>query len=112
MKGTYLGEFEEIVLLTIGVLYKEAYGVAIKKELEDQTGRTISIGAVHAAVNRLEEKGFLESWFGQSTQERGGKRKKYYKVTIDGQKALQEAMEMRQRLWQQIPASAFDIKPI
>jgi DNA-binding PadR family transcriptional regulator len=109
MKGTYLGEFEELVLLTIGVLYDEAYGVAIKKEMEEQLKRTVSIGAVHASVNRLEEKGFLVSRFGNPTQERGGKRKKFYKVTQQGQQALMEARNMRQKLWDMIPDTAFNL---
>lgn len=109
MKGTYLGEFEEIVLLTIGVLYDEAYGVAIKKELEEQADRKISIGAVHAAVNRLEDKGFLESRFGEPSKSRGGKRKKLYRVTMFGQKALTESRDLRQRLWTQIPKPAFQL---
>lgn len=109
MKGTYLGEFEELVLLTIGVLYDEAYGVAIKKEMEEQLDRTVSIGAVHASVNRLEEKGFLASRFGDPTRERGGKRKKFYRVTTEGQQALQEARHMRQKLWELIPETAFKL---
>ena len=112
MKGTYLGEFEELVLLVIGILNDEAYGVAIKSELEVQSKRNISIGAVHAATNRLEEKGFLESEFGEVTKERGGKRKKYYSVTMHGQKSLKHAMEMRTRLWQMIPESSFSVKLI
>jgi PadR family transcriptional regulator len=110
MKGTYLGEFEELVLLVIGILNEEAYGVAIKNELEVQSKRSISIGAVHAATNRLEDKGSLESEFGNATNERGGKRKKYYKVTMHGQKALKTAMEMRNRMWQLIPESSFSVK--
>ncbi len=109
MKGTYLGEFEEIVLLTVGVLYDEAYGVAIKKELEHQTERSVSISAVHAAVNRLEDKGFLESRFGEPTKERGGKRKKLYRITMQGQKALADSRDLRQRLWSLIPKPAFQI---
>ena len=76
MKGTYLGEFEEIVMLSIAALQQDAYGLAIKKELEEQTGRKISISAVHAACNRLETKGFLSSNFGEKSEMRGGKRKK------------------------------------
>ncbi len=110
MKGTHLGEFEEIILLTIGVLYDEAYGVAIKKELERQSGRKISIGAVHAACNRLEDKGFLTSKFGEKSSTRGGKRKKCYNVTMKGQEALQEARQLRERLWGQIPDAAFQIR--
>lgn len=105
-----MGEFEEIVLLVIGILNDQAYGVAIKNELEAQSQRTISIGAVHAATNRLEEKGYLESEFGDVTKERGGKRKKYYKVTVYGQKALRKAMDLRTQMWAQIDASSFVVK--
>ncbi|MDN4165146.1 helix-turn-helix transcriptional regulator [Cytophagales bacterium LB-30] len=110
MKGTYLGEFEELVLLTVAVLYDEAYGVAVKEEIEKQTERSVSIGAVHAAMVRLEEKGFLESRFGEATAERGGKRKKLYTVTTAGQKALKEALDVRQRLWNKIPDMVFNLK--
>ena len=112
MKGTYLGEFEELVLLTIGILGENAYGVAIKQELEQQSKRKISIGAVHASTNRLVEKGFLEAEFGEVTKERGGKRKKFYRVTLYGQKALKAAMELRQQMWAQVHPGAFEIKPV
>lgn len=112
MKGTYLGEFEEIVLLTVAVLYNEAYGVVIKKEMDEQMDRNISIGAIHAALVRLEEKGFLESRFGESTQERGGKRKKLYTVTMAGQRALKESQDLRLKLWNRIPEIAFTLKTI
>ena len=107
MKGTQLGEFEEIVLLTVAVLYKEAYGVAIKKQLEKETGRTISIGAVHAACNRLQDKGFLSAAFGEKSKVRGGRRKKCYTVTMQGQRAAEAARDLRKRLWDQIPRAAF-----
>ncbi len=107
MKGTHLGEFEEIVLLTIAVLYGEAYGVAIKKRLEEETGRNISIGAVHAACNRLQDKGFLMAAFGEKSDRRGGKRKKCYTVTRQGQEALEAARDLRVNLWGQIPRQAF-----
>ena len=110
MKGTYLGEFEELVLLTIGILQEEAYGVAIKRELEKQTGRTISIGAVHASTNRLEEKGYLVSEFGETTKERGGKRKRYFKITALGKKALDYNIQTRVDLWNQIPDVAWEFK--
>ncbi len=107
MKGTYLGEFEEIVLLAVAILYDQAYGLAIKKELEKQTGRTISIGAVHAACNRMQDKNFLEASYSEATSKRGGKRKKLYKVTVEGQKALTAARELRDRMWSQVSGSAF-----
>ena len=108
MKGTYLGEFEEIVMLAIAALQQEAYGLAIKKELEEQTGRSISISAVHAACNRLETKGFLSADFGEKSEKRGGKRKKIYTVSMKGQTALNEAYELRQRMWKRIPGQAFE----
>ena len=109
MKGTYLGEFEEIVMLTIAALFDEAYGLAIKKAMEKETGRKISIGAVHAACNRLQDKGFLDSKWSETSQKRGGKRKKCYNVTLQGQKALKSSFELRNRLWKNIPKTAFEI---
>lgn len=110
MKGTYLGEFEELVLLTVAVLFDEAYGLAIKKELEKQTNRSVSIGAVHAACNRLQDKDYLEARYGEATAKRGGKRKKLYTVTVQGQAALSSAKAMRDRLWSNIPNTAFQPK--
>ena len=106
MKGTHLGEFEELVLLIISILGEGAYGVAIRDELETQSGRSISIGAVHAATNRLEDKGFLESQFGEVTLERGGKRKKFYKVSPLGERSLKASKDLRNRLWDLIPGSS------
>ena len=102
MKGTHLGEFEEIVMLVIAAMKQDAYGLAIKKELEEQTQRSVAISAVHAACNRLQDKGLLSSEFGEKSQRRGGKRKKIYKVTVKGQRALTAAYELRQRLWARI----------
>ncbi|MEM9986409.1 MAG: helix-turn-helix transcriptional regulator [Bacteroidota bacterium] len=109
MKGTYLGEFEEIVLLTVALMGDQAYGVAIRKELEAQADRKVSIGAVHAACNRLEDKGFLRAKFGESSPRRGGKRKKIYRVTQAGQAALTKSRELRESLWNQLPPTAFDL---
>jgi DNA-binding PadR family transcriptional regulator len=99
MKGTYLGEFEEIVLLAVGILQEGAYGVTICKEIERQTGRVVNIGAVHTALHRLEEKGFLRSKFGAATEVRGGKRKRIFSLTTYGIKALREAQELRNHMW-------------
>ena len=109
MKGTHLGEFEEIVLLVIAALQQEAYGLAIKKELEEQTGRNITISAVHAACNRLADKDFLTAEFGERSAKRGGKRKKIYTVSLKGQRALQNAYELRQKLWGNISPGSFQI---
>ncbi len=103
MKGTHLGEFQEIVLLTIMVLDEEAYGVSIKQEINQKTNRNISRGALHTALTRLEEKGFIKSAQGETTPDRGGLPKRYYTVTNKGIVALHEAKELRDQLWGQIP---------
>ncbi|OEK06475.1 PadR family transcriptional regulator [Roseivirga misakiensis] len=103
MKGTYLGEFEEIVLLTIGVLQDDAYGVAIKLEIEARTSRTPSIGALHSALSRLEDKGFIASKEGGATQARGGRRKRFYTITAAGKSTLVKANRLRNELFNLIP---------
>ncbi len=103
MKGTNLGEFEELVLLTIAALVNDAYSVAICDELEKHTGRTTKLGVVHAVLNRLEEKGFVKSKLGEATSARGGKRKRYYSVTNTGKSALIKSKELRDQLWNIIP---------
>ena len=103
MKGTNLGEFEELVLLTIAALISEAYSVAICDELEKHTGRAAKLGVVHAVLNRLEEKELVKSQLGEATNARGGKRKRYYEVTQAGKAALMRAKEVRDGLWRIIP---------
>jgi len=107
MKGTNLGEFEELVLLTVGILYDDAYSVAIRHELNKQTDRKISISSVHAAVYRLEEKGLLNSRLGNVVSERGGKRKRIFTISHAGKIALENANELRNRMRNQIPQIAF-----
>lgn len=106
MKRNYLGEFEELVLLTVAVLKDKAYGVAIADELQAQTGRSANISAVHAALHRLEEKGMLASHLGDATAERGGRRKRLFVVTVLGSTTLSEIKEMRNRLWDAIAPGA------
>jgi len=103
MKGTNLGEFEELVLLTIAALLNEAYSVGICDELERQTKRSVKLGVVHAVLNRLEEKGLVKSKLGEATQTRGGKRKRYYSITSSGKAALVKSKEVRDQLWSMIP---------
>jgi len=106
--GKYsIGEFEEIVLLTVAVLYENAYGVSIKEEIETKLNRKVSVGAMRTALSRLEKKGYLKSEFGEATAERGGKRKRFFKVTKSGKEALEQVMENRQKLWGSIPSGAF-----
>lgn len=103
MKGTNLGEFEELVMLTIAALVSDAYSVAICDELEKHTGRVAKLGVVHAVLNRLEDKGLVISNLGEATNARGGKRKRYYEVTHAGKVALTKSKEMREGLWRIIP---------
>lgn len=103
MKGTYLGEFEELVLLITGILYDNAYGVSVAAAIENQTGRAVSLSAVHTALYRLEEKGYVKSALGGATKERGGRRKRIYVITTAGKSALNEVRLMRNRLWEMIP---------
>lgn len=105
-----LGEFEEVVLLTVAVLHGKAYGVAIKEEIGRRLKRNVSVGAMRTALRRLEDKGFLDSEFGEATAVRGGKRKRYHKVTPLGKRALDYVMDSRRKLWNAIPAGAFQFK--
>ena len=112
MKGTYLGEFEELVLLITGVLYQNAYGVTVAEEIEKQTGRAVSLSAVHTALYRLEEKGYVKSSLGGATQSRGGRRKRIYLITAAGKAALDEVRLMRNRLWEMLPGTSFNFGKI
>ena len=98
MKG-YVGEFEELVLLTIASLGIEAYGVSIKQDIEVRADRSISIGALHSTITRLEEKGFIKSWLGEPTEERGGRRKRFFELTQSGKEALHDIKNLRDDLW-------------
>ncbi len=107
MKGTELGEFEEIVLLTIALLFDQAYSVAVLEEMERRMERPMSIGSVHRTMQRLEEKGLVNSCFGEATTERGGRRKRLFTLTPAGERALIEARKLRNDLWAAIPKAAF-----
>ena len=108
MKGTQIGEFEELILLTVGVLYPNAYGLGIRKEIIEQSGRTIAIGAVHSALNRLEEKGFLTSKLDEATHDRGGRRKRLFQITAAGKASIEKIHEMRNSLWNRISDLAWE----
>lgn len=103
MKGTNLGEFEELVLLIVLILQEEAYVLKIKDEVYSQIKRNVAMGALHSTLSRLEKKGFLESEMLGATKERGGRRKRVYQLTGLGKQILKEANEQRQMLWKQVP---------
>lgn len=102
MKGTHIGEFEELVLLAVFGLEGAAYGVSLQEKLTELLERSISIGAVYAALDRLERKGHVESWVGGATKERGGRRKRYFQITAAGVAALKRVRRVRERIWREI----------
>lgn len=106
MRRTYLGEFEEMVLLMVAILDGEGYGVTVSQALEEHTGRIVTFGTVHNTLIRLEEKGFVKSELGGATTERGGRRKRLFRITALGSRALQEIQQLRQELWQLVPPNA------
>ena len=106
MIETRLGEFEEVLMLFVGILGEEAYAFKIAEEFEKQTERAVSIGAVHSTLDRLEGKSFLTSEMGNATAERGGRRKRIFTITALGKRALKTSMDFRVSLWRQYPAFA------
>jgi PadR family transcriptional regulator PadR len=107
MKGTYLGEFEEVVLLAVAIRSGDAYGAAVVSEIEQQMGRSVNLGAVHSALSRLQEKGLVNSEMGGMTSERGGRRKRLFVVTAYGRRALEEMRQLRNQMWDTIPHTAW-----
>lgn len=105
MKGTSLGEFEEIVLLVVAMLDGQAYGVRITHEIIEQTQRNVRLNQVHASLHRLEEKGMINSKMGDPTPERGGRRKRIFTITAYGRTTLNEMKAIRTRLWDLLPSS-------
>lgn len=107
MKGTHLGEFEELVLLTSALLVNTAYSVTIADEIEKQTNRNVTLSTVHTALYRLEKKGYVESYMGGTTQDRGGRRKRLYRITANGFDVLNQAKDIRNRMWSMMPDYKF-----
>jgi len=102
MGRTYLGELEELVLLVVALLNKEAYGVGIVEELKKQASRDISVSAAHAVLHRLEQKGFVKSAMGGASEERGGRRKRLFSITAYGRSAIEEQRDTRNTIWKLI----------
>ena len=96
MKG--LGEFELTVMAAVVHAGEEAYGAAIQREIEHRSGRSAAVGAIYATLSRLEKKGYVESWLGEPTSVRGGRAKRYYRLTADGRGALLATVESLHRM--------------
>jgi len=99
----YLGSFELMVLLAVLRLDVDAYGVPITKELEVETGHEVAVASVYAALQRLEDKGLVTSRFGDPTPERGGRAKKFFKVTGKGVRDVRNTHRALSRLWRNVP---------
>jgi PadR family transcriptional regulator PadR len=110
MRRIQLGEFEEIVLLTVGVLHGNAYGVAIKDEIEQRLDREVVIGALQVTLRRLESKGFLKSKQGDTSETRRGRPKLFFEITAYGKKALEYSKESRDELWKSLPKLVLKLK--
>lgn len=106
---TYLGEFELMILLTIIRLGDEVYGVPLSRELSRLRGTDVPIGSVYAALDRLELKGLIASTLGESTPERGGRAKRYFRVTAQGLRSVRETRKVLSRLWKSLPAVREDL---
>ena len=104
-----LGEFEEIVLLTVGILDGNAYGVTIRDEIENRLTRQVSVGALQTTLRRLEKKGFLESTYGESSESRRGRPKLFFNLTSLGKRSLEYVRGSRNELWNALPQSIINL---
>lgn len=98
-----LGELEELVLMVVAILNGSAYGVMVMDEILEQTARKVNISAVHTVLDRLEKKELVSSYMGGASAERGGRRKRLFKVTSEGAKAIEFVHQTRNELYKQIP---------
>ncbi len=109
IKSYQLGELEELVLMIVAILNEEAYGVKVMDEIEKQINRKVNISAVHTVLDRLEKKHFLSSYMGGASAERGGRRKRLFKITAEGSRALTYVHQTRNKLYQQISKTILGI---
>lgn len=97
-KGKYLGDFEQLVILAVMRLGEGAYGMAVRREIESNSERHVSLGAIYATLDRLEEKGFVSSGRSEATPGRRGRAKRFFKVEGLGVRALQDSLAALDRL--------------
>lgn len=98
-RGKYLGEFEQLVMLAVARLEADAYGMSIRREIEEQSGRHVAIGAVYATLDRLHDKGWVRSRKGDTSPERDGRARKFFALTEDGIGVLEKARALQDRMW-------------
>jgi DNA-binding PadR family transcriptional regulator len=102
MKGDRLGEFEELTLLAVRAIGGDAYGVPVQRFVEKATGRNVTMGAIYAALSRLEDKGYVRSKMSAPQQVRGGKGRRVFEVTAEGLRTLKSLRQVRDRIWNAI----------
>lgn len=111
-KSYQLGELEELVLMIVAILNGDAYGVKVMDEIHDQISRKVNISAVHTVLDRLEKKEFVSSYMGGASSERGGRRKRLFKITAEGSQAIEYVHQTRNELYKQIPKTSLGIQSI
>lgn len=102
MKGDSLGELEELVLLTVGSLFERAYAIIILDEIKEHAKRNLDVTAVHSVLRRLEKKGYVNSTMGGATADRGGRRKRFFTLTVAGRKVIDDTMVIRMELYKKL----------
>ena len=108
-RGNHIGEFEELVLMAVAVLNEEAYGLGVREFLMEHTGRKTALGAIHATLYRLQDKGLLDSDLEGATVQRGGRRKRIFTVTGAGKQAVRDARQTRERIWELVPSGRLSV---
>ena len=98
-KGGFLGEFEQLVILALLRLGKDAYGMNVRRELEHTAGRQVTFGTVYGTLDRLEAKGYITSWHADPEPVRGGRARRYFEVSPQGELALARARDMTSKMW-------------
>ena len=98
-QSNFLGEFEHVVLLALMRLGQDAYGTTIRREIEAKTGRSVSVGALYTALERLERRGFVGTRIGDPSPERGGRARRYYSLKAAGQSALERSRSVLLQMW-------------
>lgn len=111
MPRHFLGAFEQLVLLAVARLGEEGYGMAVRQEIERRTGRSVTIGAVYATLERLEDKGYLRSWEGETTPQRGGRAKRHFRLRRAGARALQASRRQVERMWKGLDLDDLPARP-
>ena len=108
MKRVSIGEFEELCLLAVGILGEDAYGITVKREVEDRSGRNVTISTIHSTLIRLEKKRLLASRMGGASESRGGRAKRLFALTATGKQAILEVRDLRNQMWQDLPNISWD----